>query len=406
MPNKKLLLTSYHSYEAAFLCDDTTLYDVKLNNPMPYHIGDVFVGKVAHVVPNIDACFVTFMDGQNGFLPLKGIKVKARLTGGDRKEIKAGDELVIQIEKEAVKTKEPVLTTDISFSSDSLVLMPFSHGIHYSKKFTPQQKDLLWQKLSCIVGEVFGEIDVFLQSYGMIVRTNALTLSDETLSKDLHDLFHKATDVVSICDKRCIYSKLYEEDSFYIQIAKNLYYQDQVEIITDDQAIYQLLSDSEVLKNEKYQLRLYEDKQLSLCSLYAIENQMKDALARKVWLKSGGFLIIEPTEAMVVIDVNSGKAIKGKEKEESYYKINIEAAREIAKQLRIRNLSGIIMIDFINMESEAHNQQLMTNLQQLVKGDSVETVVVERTKLGLFELTRKKTRAPLYEILKPDWNEI
>ena len=146
-------------------------------------------------------------------------------------------------------------------------------------------------------------------------------------------------------------------------------------------------------------MRLYQDSMLSLSALYGIEGKLKPALETRIWLKSGGYLVIEPTEALTVIDVNSGKCEDGKNPEDTYRSINLEAAEEVAFQLRLRNLSGIIIVDFINMQSPGDNAQLLYVLKSLVKRDKVKTTVVDMTPLGLVEITRKKISKPLREQL-------
>ena len=147
-------------------------------------------------------------------------------------------------------------------------------------------------------------------------------------------------------------------------------------------------------------LRLYHDKLLPLYKLYAIENRIQELLGKKVWLKSGGYLIIEPTEALISIDVNSGKCETGKNKEETFFKINKEAAQMIAIHLRARNLSGMILVDFINLNSKAHETELMEYMRSLLKRDNVTSNVVDMTGLGLMELTRKKISPCFAEQLK------
>lgn len=146
-------------------------------------------------------------------------------------------------------------------------------------------------------------------------------------------------------------------------------------------------------------LVFYEDAQLDLIKLLSLETQLERLLSKKVWLKSGGFLLIEPTEAFVVIDVNTGRYTGKKTGEETFLKINMEAAEEIAKQLRLRNLSGIILIDFINMKQPENKKMLIETLKAEIAKDSVRTVFVDMTRLNIAELTRKKVRKPLYEQL-------
>ncbi len=147
-------------------------------------------------------------------------------------------------------------------------------------------------------------------------------------------------------------------------------------------------------------LSLYEDPGITLSSLYRLEHHLKEALQEKVWMKSGGYLVIQPTEALTVIDVNSGKSISKKQVQEHYLKINLEAAEEIARQLRLRNLSGIIIVDFIDMKSDESRELLMQALSRAVSADPVPVRVVDMTKLNLVELTRKKVRKSLAEQVK------
>ena len=145
------------------------------------------------------------------------------------------------------------------------------------------------------------------------------------------------------------------------------------------------------------EIPLYTDE-YTLTLRYSLASLLEKTLSKRAYLKSGAYLVIEPTEAMTVIDVNSGKSIKGKNAEEQFLKINIEAAKEIARQLRLRNISGIVMIDFINMKEESHNHELMKNLAEYVRTDPVRTTVVDMTKLGLVELTRQKGKRALHEV--------
>ena len=147
-------------------------------------------------------------------------------------------------------------------------------------------------------------------------------------------------------------------------------------------------------------IRLYQDTLLSLSSLYSLEKKLENAFSSHVWLKSGGFLVIEPTEALTVIDVNSGKYEAGRNANETYRKINLEAGEEVARQLRLRNLSGIIIVDFINMRSGQYRQELLHYMRELTAKDRISTRIIDITPLGLMEITRKKINKPLREQFK------
>ena len=167
------------------------------------------------------------------------------------------------------------------------------------------------------------------------------------------------------------------------------------EVITDDKEIF----DEYVNCYDEHNIILYTDEMVSMSNLYNLKSLTDKALNSKAYLKSGAYLVIETTEAMTVIDVNTGKAIRGNNTEEYKYKINDEAAREIARQIRLRNLSGIIIIDFISMKNSEYDKMLLNRLSEYVSTDSIPTKVVDITKLGLVELTRKKVRKPLHEVL-------
>lgn len=396
----KLLLSSYMGHEAAFLLQDSKLIQMHINTPRSYRIGDIFVGKVKNIVPSIQAAFVQFMDGQTGFLPLQGLKEQSMIHHRSGQPLSCEDELLVQVKKEPVKSKDATLTTDISFQSEHFVLMPFSHGIHYSKMLSADQKAALWELLSEIVETIFGDIHVFLEKYGLIVRTNAVHASKEQLFSQLHDLFHEAGQVLYIADKRAVFSCLFVQASFYEYVVKNTHHIEELSIVADREDVFERMH---MLGYEN--VRLFQEEGIDLFHLYGLGAQIEDALSGKVWLKSGGYLVIEPTEALTVIDVNSGKAARSRETDDFRLKLNLEAAGEIARQLRLRNISGIVVVDFINMEQEEYQKQLVDRLKQHFHGDPVETVLVDITKLGLAEITRKKTTSPLAEqirLLKED----
>ena len=200
---------------------------------------------------------------------------------------------------------------------------------------------------------------------------------------------------------RYAFSLLEESLPEYMQVLQNVYTEHLEEIVTDNKSLYEAVSSyAKTAFPENTQIRLYEDKLLPLYKLYSLESALEHGLHEKVWLKSGGFLVIQQTEAFVCIDVNTGKFTANKEMEETFRKINLEAAAEIALQLRLRNLSGIILIDFINMKSPKHKKELMENLQAYLNRDPVKGTVVDMTSLNIVEVTRKKVRKSLTEEMK------
>ncbi len=237
------------------------------------------------------------------------------------------------------------------------------------------------------------------EDFGMIVRTNAYKVPKEELESELIQLMDSFRKLLDNAKHRTCYSLLYSSAPSYLTGLRDSLKSSLEAVITDEPDIYEAVREY-LIQNQPEDLGLltrYEDKLLPLGKLYRIDKTMDEALGKRVWLKSGGYLVIEPTEALVVIDVNTGKYSGKKELRETIKKVNLEAAEEIGHQLRLRNLSGIIIIDFIDMEAEEDRRILMDRLEGILSKDPVKTTVVEMTKLNLVEVTRKKIRKPLYE---------
>lgn len=362
----------------------------------PQILNNIYVGRVSQVVKNIGAAFVEIEKGRKCFLPLSDLKEPVYVKRMSEKQpLSQGDELLVQIVREAVKTKDPQASTNLSLAGIYSVVTSGTHQLGVSAKLDPVRREAL-RKLA---------ESVYDERFGVIVRTNAADLEGDDadiLTFEIQSLQEQMQTIVSRAPFRTIYSVLYEAPPEYIRILQNQPLEPLAEVVTDDADIYKELtafSDTHPSMKLSEKLRFYKDKQLDLHKLYSIEVQLERALQKKIWLKSGANLLIEPTEAMTVIDVNSSKNIKKKLPEEQHLQVNLEAAAEIAAQLRLRNLSGIIIIDFIDMASAEHKECLLSAMQSFVKTDPVKTEVVDLTRLGLMELTRKKTRRPLREQL-------
>ena len=388
MKERKLLFTYHDDKKAAFSIEDDRLAQVFLSGKTEFNVGDIFVGRVKNIVRGMNAAFVEFSQGIAGFLSYKDLKPEAVLNRKDATQLKCGDELMVQISKEPLKTKEAALTTDLSVSGKYLVIFPFGKGIHYSNKLSDIERQKLVENISVFLTET----DAGKRGY--IFRTNASNASMEELKCELDELTCKIDEMLSVADKRTVFSNLYKEKEFFDNVLKNIYCADNTEVITDKKEIY------DQVRSAGFPVRFYEDDRINMFRLYGLEERLSEAVSRKVWLKSGGYLVIEPTEAMTVIDVNTGKNVDKKTPEETYFKTNIEAAGEIAAQLRLRNLSGIIIVDFIDMESDENNEELLRFFRSCLNADPVKTTLVDMTALGLVEITRKKVKRPLYEQLK------
>ena len=236
----------------------------------------------------------------------------------------------------------------------------------------------------------------------VIVRTNGYGVPISYVYEEVWILFRKLSGILADAVYRLPMKPIFCPDSFAVRAAKEIRLSDTSEVVTDLPDIYEELSACGLFEQPQAPaLRLYEDP-YSLSALYSLESALSRALSKTVWLRSGGNLVIEPTEAMTVIDVNTGKNVEKKTAAEVQFKTNLEAAREIAFQLRLRNLSGINIIDFIDMESKEQQAELMTQFRRALALDPIKTTLVDMTRLGLVEVTRKKIHRPLHEQINSD----
>lgn len=359
----------------------------------PQILNNIYVGRVSQVVKNIGAAFVEIAKGKKCFLPLSDLRSPIYVKRMSAQQpLVQGDELLVQVVKEAVKTKEPQVTTNLSLAGVYSVVTSADRRLGISGKIAAERKSDLRSLAETVYDERFG----------VIVRTNAAEAKDEALTAEIQVLQDEMDDLISHAPYRSLYSLLYEAPPEYIRLLQNQPLEELSEVVTDDREIFEEVTAFAGLHPSMQlldKIHFYDDKQLDLHKLYSVQVQLERALQKKIWLKSGANLLIEPTEALTVIDVNSSKNVKKKQPREQHLQINLEAAREIARQLRLRNISGIIIIDFIDMESEEAKAALIAVMKSYVKHDPVKTEVIDLTRLGLMELTRKKTRRPLWEQL-------
>lgn len=351
--------------------------------------GRIYVGRVENVVKNLNCAFIEIEKGQKCYYSLADNRNHIFLNRKNTDKVTIGDFLLVQISREALKTKPATATCKLSLSGEYIVLSADVKGVCISGK-TKGNAHCRLLKENLMEHFFTGQKQ---PDFGFILRTNSSQAEPAFVLAEAKELAEQYMQI----RKKAAFSKaltlLYEPLPPYIEDLKNLRLTDLEEIITDDMQIYQ-----HAIQNTtpaiKERIRFYEDPLLPLYKLYSLETIIERALNKKVWLKSGGYLIIEQTEALSVIDVNSGKMIK---KNDSYFKTNLEAAAEIARQLTLRNLSGIIIIDFINMKESSEQEQLIFALKEALRNDSAGAIYIDMTKLGLVELTRKKKGKSLQE---------
>lgn len=351
-------------------------------------IGNIYIGRVEKVVKNIQGAFIR-LDSENvGYLPLdnKPYRVLNRVLPKGLPSIAENDTILVQVEQEPLKLKQAKVTGNISLHGNLIALDLEKSRCGISKKIKSHD----W--LSELRKRKFAD-----SPYGYILRTACQNATEEEICKEYHQLTKKMDELLTMAQYEKKTGCIYEGKPDYVEIL-NMYGFHRLDVVkTDSLEVY------DVLKKENIaSLQLYEEE-YPLSKLLGLETELSHILSKKVWLKSGGFLIIEPTEAMVVVDVNTGKSIGKKNRDTHILNINLEAAREIARQIRLRNLSGIIMIDFINMETEQSKQILSGTLAKELGMDKVSSRLIDITKLDLYEVTRKKIRKPIYEMVEENF---
>lgn len=394
--NKRILVEK-EGYIVSGLWQDGQMvqFDIeKKNNPSL--LGTIYIAKVKNIVTNIQAAFVELEEGKRAYLSLRETGSIIRINDSSDRPLKAEDEIVVQVSRDAIKTKDPVVTGNLTFTGKYAVVIHGEKGINISAKIS----DMDWKKQTKRDVQSFLEQFAGAHSFGIIIRTNACEVSFEEIKQELKKLLNEYHQLCQKASFRNCYSKLYELPAPYLTTLRDT--QEELDqIVTDSPEIYRETADFLERYDQKRRslLVLYEDRFVSLWTMYALQKWLDIALGEKVWLKSGGYLVIQPTEALTVVDVNSGKAVTGKQAEETFFRMNMEAAKETARQLRLRNLSGIIIVDFINMKEQKHRDALMKYLGELLLQDPVKAAVVDMTKLNLVEITRKRIRKPIYELI-------
>lgn len=381
----------------AALSEEERIVEIRLESDQEKSIlGNIYTGQVENIASNIQAAFVQIEPGKRCYYSLAEAQ-RAVFSAGRKGNgpLRPGDELLVQVSRDAMKGKLPALTSNLNFTGRYLVLTTGDKKFGLSSKLALKDR----HRLSGWLKEEAERPD---KEFGIIVRTNAADASKEEILKELEWLkgrYHKA--VVQGRNRTC-FSLVLETEPFYVAAVRDAYGRDLDEIITDVPEIREMILGylEEISPELKEKLRFYQDKLLPLYKLYRVETALDAIQKEKVWLNSGGFLVIQQTEAFVSIDVNSGKYTGKKKMEETFRKINLEAAAEIGRQLRLRNLSGIILIDFINMENPDHRDELFHVLQKLLRKDPVKSRAIDITPLHILEMTRKKVRRPVIEDIR------
>lgn len=405
----RAVITTCNNIQYLLIYEDNNFTECHpLINNNSIQIGNIYIGRVEKVVKNIQSAFIRLDEDHVGYLPLndKPARVLNRTLPKGLPSIAEGDKILVQVEQEALKMKQARVTGNISLAGNYVALDLLTGMVGVSNKIRNTERVEEWKTL--VPADM---------PYGVIFRTACEQAENDAIQTELQRL--------SIQMDQIIHKAEYERNTGLIQGGKPEYLAIMEEygwtrideIQTDNKLIYEELYatknfvtsknapfDQNYVQNnesEVYQPQLlYYEDEYPLYKLLNLESEIAHLLDKRVWLKSGGFLVIEPTEAMVVIDVNTGKSIGKKRQEEHLLKVNEEAAVEIAKQLRLRNLSGIILVDFINMKQSKSRDKLIHTLKAALRKDKVPSRFVDVTALELYEITRKKIRRPLHEMIR------
>ncbi len=350
--------------------------------------GKIYLGKVENVLQGMQAAFIDIGEDRNTFIHLKDILPKVNVVKTPevneekniKKLVKTGDKLLIQVKRDATNMKGAKVSTHISIPSRYFVLMPNTDIRTISQKIEENSER---ERLNGIVDKLLPE------GFGVIIRTSSLNKSEEELEKDLKSVIKIWKDIEKNINKEDTKFPrvVYMGQGFIEKLLVDLVDKEIERIVVNNKEDYEEVKRvSESLEeNIKIELNLSED----IFKTYDIEEQLAKSEQRKIWLRCGGFITIDKTEALTAIDVNSGKYIGTKDLEQTVFKVNKEASEEIAKQLRLRDIGGIIIIDYIDMEDEEHKKKIIEVLEENFKKDRSKTQIVGFSKLNLLEMTRK-----------------
>jgi ribonuclease G len=390
------------------LMEDKELVEIYIENSRTQRlVGNIYRGKVCSVLPGMQAAFVDIGYEKNAFLYIEDAVPTSRYYSDEESSdyrsvkgfkineiLKPGQEITVQVIKEPFGTKGPRVTTHITLPGRYLVLLPNADYSGVSRRIEQETERNRLKKIAD---------NIKPEGFGLIVRTAAEGKEPEDFSKDI-DLLLKLWNSIKKKEKkgsvpRCIYKDLdlirrTARDMFTREIDKF--------IINDYEAYLDVLELVDIISSSLKQRVEFFCKDYDIFEYYNIESKIDRALARKVWLKCGGYLVIDKTEALTVIDVNTGKYVGRNNLEDTVLRTNIEAAKEIAKQLRLRDIGGIIIIDFIDMSKQEHQSLILDTLKQALRKDRTKTTVLGMTGLGLIEMTRKKVRQELSSMLNID----
>jgi Rne/Rng family ribonuclease len=346
--------------------------------------GNIYKGIIESVVRGIGAAFVDIGAGKNGFLYIDEAEVK-------RRPLEKGREFIVQVVKEPIGTKGPLLTTDISLPGKYLVLMPFNDTIGISKRIEDR-------KQRSMIKEILEKSNLPKGS-GCIARTQSLSANPRQIKLEFRYLMNLWLRIKSRAERQKAPSVIYEEYDLPLRIIRDHYDQDIDKIFIDSKEEYRKVARfANSIQSRLRRKIFYYRGRAPLYERYGIEEHIEKIFRRKIFLKSGGSIVIEKTESLVAIDVNTGKFTGKKDPEQTAFKTNMEAAQEIARQVMLRDLGGIIVIDFIDMRERRNRKEVYSTLEDAFKRDKARINILTISPIGLVEMTRQRVRKSLESV--------
>lgn len=389
--DKRIIIFHNNNSFIYFFIKNNRIYNVRYEDSSKYNVGDILICKVYKWKPEINGWFVKLSPNDDALLLAEDNYLE--------KNIKNGDEIIVRVKKEAYENKVPRVTTKLELNGGDIIAS-FSKKeqalLSYSKKLTAIEKDAI---KGCIEGTISQNLAD--NNISVLFRTDSAKLAKDKLLEDLDNTVDRLKNIINKGAHSVCYTLLYKNDDYLRSLINDYIKDDNFIVIANDKLSYEkaaiVISD---FKNGT--LSLYEND-IPIQTLYGLKNKLNDITSEKIWLKSGGYLFIEKTRAFTVIDVNLGKSehkksSSNKYKEESILNINIESAIEIAYQIEARNLSGIIIVDFINMKDNCSKTILIETINKHLSAIKPKAKLVDITKLGLAEITREKIYSDIYEI--------
>lgn len=396
---KEILINVGEEETRVAVLEDRQLVELYIERAVSQRlVGNIFKGRVENVLPGMQAAFVNIGLEKNAFLyvedavPARAPEGQPALSGANIGDIlRPGQEVIVQIVKEPIGTKGPRVTTHITLPGRYLVLMPTVDYIGISRRI---ESDRERERLKEMAARLKPE------GMGVIVRTAADGVEEEELRQDVQLLSRLWRKIQQRASHGPVPALLHRDLELVQRILRDVFTEDVARLTIDSRPEYEKVLDLLDITGPKLKFKVFLDERDDLFRLYGIEAELERALRRKVWLRCGGYIVIDQAEALTAVDVNTGKFVGSTNLEDTVLRTNLEAAVEIARQLRLRNIGGIIIVDFIDMQQEEHRRQVLQVLEEEIKKDKTKTNILGITQLGLVEMTRKKVRPSLSEVLQ------